>query len=330
MTCDCTQLANLLRWYYLPTMYSLEFCLGLLGNLLVILGYLFCLKGWKSSNVYLFNLAVSDLLFLCTLPRLANCYARDSPEVSPGFCIANRLLLHVNLYSSILFMAWVSADRYLLVRHPLRQHPLLRRGVAVAVSALTWVAVCVQVAPLLVFIVRDMERSNWTRCSDFGSLSAGGDGGRHLAYSLALTATGYLLPLLALCLSSARIAAVLKAQAGLFQNRADGFRRPQRMVLATAAMFLVLYAPYHVMRNVHIAHQAAAAASNHTCDRCVESAYIVTRPIAFAHSVVNPAFYFFMGDHFREQLIDRVKALFRGRGSQQNQSQGRESTAPVV
>ncbi|KAG5847761.1 hypothetical protein ANANG_G00129640 [Anguilla anguilla] len=301
MTCNCTQLANLLRWYYLPTMYSLEFCLGLLGNLLVILGYLFCLKGWKSSNVYLFNLAVSDLLFLCTLPRLANCYARDRPEVSPGFCIANRLLLHVNLYSSILFMAWVSADRYLLV------------------------------APLLVFIVRDMERSNWTRCSDFGSLSAGGDGGRHLAYSLALTATGYLLPLLALCLSSARIAAVLKAQAGLFQNRADGFQRPQRMVLATAAMFLVLYAPYHVMRNVHIAHQAAAAAaSDHTCDRCVESAYIVTRPIAFAHSVVNPAFYFFMGDHFREQLIDRVKALFRGRGSQQKQSQGRESTTPVV
>ncbi|KAG9333124.1 hypothetical protein JZ751_013441, partial [Albula glossodonta] len=41
---NCTELVNLLQWYYLPTMYSLEFCLGQLGNLLVILGYIFCLK----------------------------------------------------------------------------------------------------------------------------------------------------------------------------------------------------------------------------------------------------------------------------------------------
>ncbi|KAG9329524.1 hypothetical protein JZ751_004407 [Albula glossodonta] len=38
------ELVNLLQWYSLPTMYSLEFCLGQLGNLLVILGYIFCLK----------------------------------------------------------------------------------------------------------------------------------------------------------------------------------------------------------------------------------------------------------------------------------------------
>ncbi|KAG9338508.1 hypothetical protein JZ751_025743 [Albula glossodonta] len=41
---NCTEPVNLLQWYYLPTMYSLEICLGQLGNLLVILGYIFCLK----------------------------------------------------------------------------------------------------------------------------------------------------------------------------------------------------------------------------------------------------------------------------------------------
>ncbi|KAI1879787.1 hypothetical protein AGOR_G00253000 [Albula goreensis] len=66
MPINCTELASLHQWYYLPTMYSLEFCLGFLGDLPIILGYIFRLKEWKSTDIYLFNPAVSDLLFLCT------------------------------------------------------------------------------------------------------------------------------------------------------------------------------------------------------------------------------------------------------------------------
>ncbi|KAJ8331959.1 hypothetical protein SKAU_G00430610 [Synaphobranchus kaupii] len=328
---NCTELVDLLHWYYLPTMYSLEFCLGFLGNLLVILGYLFCLKNWKGTNVYLFNLAVSDLVFLCTLPRLVGTYASGHRETSPFVCIVNRYILHVNLYSSILFMVWVSAERYLLVRYPHRHHPLLKRGAAAAVSALIWVAVSAQVAPLLLYIVQDMERGNWTRCSDFGSLAAH-QGAGLLTYSLLLTATGYVLPLLALCVFSARITCILRAQEGVFQNRAAAstFRRPQRTVLATVAMFLALYLPYHVMRNVYIADRAAAASAATPHNACIMSAYIITRPIAFAHSVVNPAFYFFMGDHFRELLIGRVKSLFQRCVTQESQSQGVENSAPSL
>ncbi|KAJ8378114.1 hypothetical protein AAFF_G00248280 [Aldrovandia affinis] len=307
---NCTELVTLLQWYYLPTMYGLEFCLGLLGNLVIILGYVFCLKEWKSTNVYLFNLAVSDLVFLCTLPRLVRSYANGWAETSPFLCVANRYILHVNLYSSILFMAWVSVDRFLLVRSHGRPHFLLRRDSAVAVSALTWVVVNAQVAPLLLFILRDMEQGNGTRCSDFAGLSADG---ALLPYSLVLTATGYILPMLVLCLSYAGIVCTLRAQEGAFKNRtssSSSFRHPLHVVEATAAMFLVMYTPYHVMRNVYVGLQRLPGASF----ACVKSAYILTRPLAFAHSVVQPVLYFLMGEQFRELLLARLRSLFQEYG----------------
>ncbi|XP_036410822.1 succinate receptor 1-like [Megalops cyprinoides] len=325
---NCTELDDLLQMYYLPTMYSLEFCLGFLGNLLVILGYVFCLKEWKSINVYLFNLAVSDLIFLCTLPRLANSYATRRKETSPFFCITNRYILHVNLYSSILFMVLVSVDRLLLLQNPYRQNVLLRRGSAIVVSALTWVVVNAQIVPLIVFIIQDLKNNNWTQCHDFGSLSVS-DGEDHLAYSLVLTSTGYVLPLLALFLASWRITHTLKAQEGSFPNRAADFSRPLCLVAATAAMFFALYTPYHVMRNVYISSRLSEDKMPEEQKACITSIYIITRPIAFAHSVVNPIFYFLIGDQFRELLLARVRALYH-RHSQQTQSLERQSTEPSL
>ncbi|KAF5895305.1 succinate receptor 1-like, partial [Clarias magur] len=91
---------------YLSPMYALEFTIGFSGNLVVVLGYIFCLPAWKSTNVYLFNLSVSDLIFLCTLPELSYSYAHDFKKISSALCLTNRYILNVNMYSSILFMMW--------------------------------------------------------------------------------------------------------------------------------------------------------------------------------------------------------------------------------
>ncbi|KAG9343543.1 hypothetical protein JZ751_013709, partial [Albula glossodonta] len=257
MTFTCTELVNLLQWYDLPTMFSLEFCLGFLGNLLVILGYIFCLKEWKSTEMYLFNLAVSALLFLRTPPRQVDSYADGQAEISPLFCIADRYILHVDLYSSILFMVWVSVDWCLLLQNLKRQHFLLRRGSAIAVSAFTWLVINVQIAPTLVILIfQDMKSGNRSRCGDSGSLSADQAHDR-LTYSLVVTVTGYIPPLLALCVSSGRIAYILRAQGGLFRKRlapagASSYRQPLYVVAATASMFPVLYSPCHAMRNIYI------------------------------------------------------------------------------
>ncbi|XP_071401460.1 succinate receptor 1-like [Centroberyx affinis] len=306
MMSSCPQLDEILELYYLSPFYGIEFCVGFPGNLLVVLGYVLCLPEWRSINIYLFNLAVSDLIFLCTLPRLSYLYSNRQSETSPYACVINRYVLHVNLYSSILFMVWVSMDRFLLIRHPTRNHFLLRPRAALVVTGLSWLAVNVQVAPLIALMFQDLKRGNWSLCHDFASLK--GDINT-AGYSLGLTLTGYILPLLGLCLSSYKIAHLLRAQEGALPRRTTSYKRPLRVVTAAAVMFLVLYTPYHVMRNVRIVSGQDWAGLERCTKIYIEGLYIFTRPFAFLHSVINPVFYFLMGDQFRELLLTKLREL---------------------
>lgn len=301
---NCTEIDSVLERYFLSSLYAVEFCLGFFGNLLVVLGYVFCLKEWQSCNVYLFNLAVSDLAFLCTLPRLSYLYANNQSEVRPYACVINRYLLHVNLYSSILFMVWLSMDRYLLVKHPMRNHCLLKKRTSLLVTALTWLGVNVEVAPMIVLMVQDLQKTNWMRCKDFASLRGDID---TLAYSLALTVTGYILPLLTLCAFSYKISCLLQERA--LKSKKALFKRPLRFVASATAMFLILYTPYHVLRNIRIASWQLWPELEQCTTAYIKGLYIVTRPLAFLHSVINPVFYFLMGDKFRELLLAKLWKL---------------------
>lgn len=303
---NCTEIDVVLEKYFLPLLYSMEFCLGFPGNLLVVLGYIFCLPVWQSCHIYLFNLAVSDFVFLCTLPHLSYLYANNQSLNSPFMCIINRYILHVNLYSSILFMVWLSMDRFLLVRHPTRNHWLLNRQAALVVTGLSWLAVNVEVAPMIALMVQDLQKGNWRQCKDFSSLK--GDI-NNFVYSLGLTVTGYVLPLLALCGFTYQIAHLLRVQERALQGRAASFNRPIRVVASAAAMFLVLYTPYHVMRNIRIASTQGWIGVDPCTLKHINGLYVVTRPLAFLHSVINPVFYFLIGDKFTTLLFVKMRKL---------------------
>nr|XP_043895541.1 succinate receptor 1-like [Solea senegalensis] len=309
MALNCTVIHKELQKYYLSPSYAIEFCVGFPGNLLVVLGYIFCLPHWQSYNIYLFNLAMSDLVFLCTLPRLSYLYANGQKETHSYACIINRYVLHVNLYSSILFMVWLCMDRFLLIKHPMRDHFLQKPQTALIVTGLSWMAVNVEVAPMISLMFQDLQHGNWSFCRDFASLKGSVNA---LGYSLGLTFTGYIAPLLALCGFTYQIAHLLHVQERALQNRAKPYKRPLRVVASAAAMFLCLYTPYHILRNIKIASRDNWPG----LDLCtgkyyIEGLYILTRPLAFLHSVINPVFYFVMGDKFRDILFTKLRMLVR-------------------
>ncbi|XP_058274805.1 succinate receptor 1-like [Hemibagrus wyckioides] len=295
----------LLEKYYLSPMYGLEFAIGFIGNLVVVLGYIFCLPAWKSTNVYLFNLSVSDLIFLCTLPELSYNYAYNQKKFNSSLCVVNRYILHVNLYSSILFMMWVSVDRFLLMCHPQREHILLTLKAAVCITILNWIWVNIQIAPLIVFIIQDLEENGWTVCRDFASL---GVPRVIMIYSIVLTITGYVIPLMGLFLSSQKMVSVLVKRE---ETRGKSFQRPVRIVRSAAVMFLVLYTPLHVMRIVRIVSRIPELKLSSCVVDYINSVFIVSRPIAYLHSAINPVFYFLMTDSFKEALQDKWKQIKR-------------------
>ena len=274
---------------------------------MVVLGYPLCLKKWQSTNVYLYNLAMSDIICVCALPRLSYLYANNTVEDSSVFCVLNCFLLFVNMYSSVLFMALVSLDRYLLLCHPMRTHALLSPRGAIFVCLIAWVYVIAIMSPLLYYNIRYLVDTQGAICTDFASLSKTWG---FLGFSLGLTLMGYILPLVALFLCTRKITSMLKTQEEAFNQRATSFRKPLRIVKIAAYAFLLFYLPYHVMRNVRVVSQIVGGLSKCALAQ-IEAVYIVTRPMAYAHSVINPVFYFMMTDCFRELLLARFHQLRR-------------------
>ncbi|KFQ28081.1 Succinate receptor 1, partial [Mesitornis unicolor] len=293
-----------LEKYYLSTMYSLEFILGFTGNTIVVFGYIFCLKNWKSGNIYLFNLSLSDLLFLCTLPILVNSYSRDQWAKESTLCHSNRFLLHANLYSSILFLTAISIDRYMLITHPFRDHVLQKRRTALAVSAGIWVGVILELLPLMYFL-EPLNADNNYKCLDYAS---SGDPVKNLIYSMFLTVFGFLIPLVIMCCFYVKMVLFLKNRSEQLSS-ALALEKPLALVVLAVVVFSVLFTPYHVMRNVRIASRIPALSVSACTKNIINTIYIVTRPIAFLNSAINPVFYFLMGDHFREMLMAKARQL---------------------
>lgn len=298
------EISETLEKYYLSTMYSLEFILGFIGNSIVVLGYIFCLKDWKSGNIYLFNLSLSDLLFLCTLPVLVNGYSRGYWVESNTLCYSNRFLLHANLYTSILFLTVVSIDRYLLIKYPFREHILQKKKTAFIVCIAVWILVILELLPLMAFLDTEKTTNNY-KCLDYAS---SGDPGKSLIYSMFLTIFGFLIPLSIMCFFYVKMFLFLKK----WREQISSFltlEKPLTLVILALATFSLLFAPYHIMRNVRIASRIPALNMSACTQNIIKDIYIVTRPIAFLNSAINPVFYFLMGDHFREMLMAKVMQL---------------------
>ncbi|XP_064372578.1 succinate receptor 1 isoform X2 [Dromaius novaehollandiae] len=319
-TDGCLLLDSFLEKYYLSTMYSLEFIVGLTGNTVVVFGYIFCLKNWKSGNIYLFNLSLSDLLFLCTLPVLVRSYS--SPWAKEIFCHSNRFLLHANMYTSVLFLTFISIDRYLLMKHPFREHLLQRRRTAIIVSVAVWIWVILELLPLIHFLTPIATASN-SKCLDYAS---SGDPAESIIYSMFLTVAGFLIPLCVMCFFYVKMVKFLKNRSDQ-HNSSLTLEKPLFLVILAVVIFSLLFTPYHIMRNVRLASRIPAWNVSVCTQHIINAVYIITRPIAFLNSAINPVFYFLMGDHFREMLMAKIRQLLnRKRTNMENSNTGKQGT----
>ncbi|XP_041038899.1 succinate receptor 1-like isoform X1 [Carcharodon carcharias] len=328
MNNTCLNISPQLEKYYLPTMYGLEFILGFIGNISVIWGYMFCLKEWKCSNIYLFNLSITDLTFICTLPMLVAYYGRGNKwTFGQVMCILNRYILHTNMYTSILFLCCISFDRYLLVMRPLQLHSFQKKWNAVIVCLGIWIFVTLELVPIFTFLQINTDNStdheSILRCLDYAS---SGDASRNLIYSLYLTVFGFLAPLsVMLFFYIQTVRGLRKIQQ---QRTKIQVEKPLKLVILAIVIFLVFFTPYHIMRNVRIASRIENNRMSECGKLVVKAVYAITRPIAFLNSITNPIFYFMLGDKFRELFFNKLKSIFFRKPVSSNQNED-SSTRPT-
>eukprot|EP00072_Mus_musculus_P060753 XP_011241236.1 PREDICTED: CX3C chemokine receptor 1 isoform X1 [Mus musculus] len=99
---------------FLSVFYALVFTFGLVGNLLVVLALTNSRKPKSITDIYLLNLALSDLLFVATLPFWTH-YLISHEGLHNAMCKLTTAFFFIGFFGGIFFITVISIDRYLAI-----------------------------------------------------------------------------------------------------------------------------------------------------------------------------------------------------------------------
>ena len=311
--------------------YTLVFVLAVPGNLLV--GLVMCLnkRPLSSSDLYLLHLAVADVLLAATLPFWATAVTRGW-VFGDAMCKAVSVLQELSFFSSILFLACISVDRYLAVA---RVRPTAdsasaahkvsgRRLGSWCACAAVWLAGALLSLPGL---MNSAGASNGTLPSACAERYAPGSGQRWRLATRGLSlALGFVAPLAVMLLCyGATVRRLLRTK--------DGFRRQRalRVIAAVVAAFLACWTPYHVAVVTDAVLRAGPAAAYRCPARAaVDRALFATQSLGLLHSCVNPALYAFVGRKFRGRLETVVKRTSNTNTPRASKSSSVDRTSTIL
>ncbi|XP_016120830.1 G-protein coupled receptor 87-like [Sinocyclocheilus grahami] len=141
-------------------LYTLIFLASLVLNSITIYVYFCKATNQSSITIYLKNLAIADLFVcLCLILRIAK-YARTSMELQRIYCNFGAPASYLNMYSSILFMGYIAANRYMKIARPLETHMLQTVRSTRYICIMTWVVLlCSNCAYIAAFVSADKQTS---------------------------------------------------------------------------------------------------------------------------------------------------------------------------
>ncbi|MBN3273390.1 OXGR1 protein, partial [Polyodon spathula] len=294
---NCTNIDTLMKRYYLPIIYGIIFIVGLVGNLFAITVYLVKMRPWKSSSIIMFNLVVTDFLYMLTLPFFIYYYTNvDSWNMGDFMCRFVRFAFHFNLYGSILFLTCLSVFRYVAIVYPYRSQEVQKKWWGILVCIIVWAIAAVAITPMTTMISL-VELQNVTQCLDFAS----NDLETVWWYGWLLTVLGFLVPLAIVCMCHFSIVRALSTGP---RTRSECRIKARRHVVLIIVVFVLCFLPFHISRAIRMITRRP----DFDClvMRRAHAAYIFFRPVAGLHTFFN----FFLNTTAGDQFQKACSELF--------------------
>ncbi|XP_039998165.1 C-X-C chemokine receptor type 2-like isoform X2 [Xiphias gladius] len=247
------------------------------------------------SDVYLFHLTIADGLMALTLPFFAVALVKGW-IFGDFMCKLLNLIFEANFYTSIIFLACISIDRYLVIVRASENLKSRQRMCSRILCAAVWALGCALSLPAL---FNDATKLNDD--SDFITCFETFDIGSATSWRLATRGLrhifGFLIPLNVMitcyCITIARLL------------RTRGFRkhRAMRVIVAVVVTFLLCWTPYHITLIIDTLLRADLIPFNCAVRQSVNLALVVTNTLALIHSCINPVLYAFVGEKFRKNMM---------------------------
>ncbi|TSK71989.1 Proteinase-activated receptor 2 [Bagarius yarrelli] len=290
---------------FLPVLYIFVFAMGLPSNAMAIWVFVFRSKKIHPSAIYMANLALADLLFVVWVPLKIAYHLNDNHwTFGEAMCKVLVGFFYANMYSSILFIACLSVQRYWVVAHPLTQQRTDNR-LAIAVSVSIWAFIWISTTPLFLYQqTAKLSELNITTCHDVNiitpeNLRTGNtfqDLQKPYYYFMVMAGLAFFIPcvviITAYVLMLRKLGHSTMEGSGARKNR----RRARVIIVTVLVAFLVCFIPSNVMLVVHYSLLGNGISNNGY------SFYIISLGLASLNSCLDPFLYYFVSEEFRSHV----------------------------
>ncbi|XP_037345559.1 C-X-C chemokine receptor type 4-like [Pungitius pungitius] len=304
---------------FLPTVYGIIFILGMIGNGLVVVVMGYQKKVKTMTDKYRLHLSVADLLFVLTLPFWA-VDAAKSWYFGSFLCVSVHVIYTLNLYSSVLILAFISFDRYLAIVRATNSQDTRRLLATKVIYVGVWLPAVLLTVPDLVFArAQEIHPSNSLFPNQ--SVEAAADSrticqrtypqehsvGWTVGFRFQQILVGFILPGLVIlncyCIIIGRLSQGARSHAQK--------RKALKTTIILIVCFFSCWLPYCV--GIFLDNLMMLEVITFSCDlqQAVETWISVSEALAYFHCCLNPILYAFLGVKFKKSAKNALTASSR-------------------
>lgn len=280
---------------FLATLYSLVFILGFIGNGLVVCVLVKHHRQTNLTDLCLCNLALSDLLFVLTLPFYTRFIVVKQWTFGDFMCRFISGSHQTGFFSSIFFMIVMTLERYMAIMHALKVARYRTIRVGIILTVLVWtLSVCVSLPNYIFTTVTSGSSGDWC---DYSPENVAWD---HFNL-LTTNVLGLITPSLVMTICYSRIIPRLVNMKSVKKHRVV------KLIIFIMVIFFVFWAPYNISLFLKFLTDQNFS-SNCTWNQNLQLSITITETFAYTHCCLNPVIYAFVGEKFMIRAARMLKS----------------------
>ncbi|CAL8267591.1 unnamed protein product [Lota lota] len=303
------ELSNDFYRIFIPTVYGIIFILGIVGNglVVVVMGYQKKIK--TMTDKYRLHLSVADLLLVLTLPFWA-VDAASHWYFGKFLCVSVHVIYTLNVYSSVLILAFISLDRYLAVVRATNSQATRKLLADKVIYVGVWLPALLLTVPDLVFAQERVSEDSSIRFFNQG------DDGEVMdsrviceriypqesstiwmaVFRFQHILVGFVLP--GLVIFTCYCIIIIKLSRGSKGQTLK--RKALKTTIILILCFFCCWLPYCLGIFVDTLIRLNVMSSGCELDRLVQKWTSITEALAYFHCCLNPILYAFLGVKFKK------------------------------
>lgn len=281
---------------FLVSSYTIICIAGLIGNAMVIYVVLRFAKMKTVTNLYILNLAMSDALFLISLPFLITTTIIEHWIFDTAMCKIYFVLYSINFVTSVLTLTALSGDRYLAVCHPVSSGRYRTTKIAFFVCLVIWSVSFFVMLPIILYstTVPNFKDENHDTCTvkwpDDQLIPP------DKAFTWYTFLLGFAIPVTLIFVFYLSVVLNLSCvgQGVRTTNKQRSRRKVTRLVFAVISVYICCWLPHWVFQ-VNLTFQP----EHYRLKEWEIYLFNGLTVLTYVNSMLNPLLYAFLSDNFR-------------------------------